>query len=44
MSAVIRYLCRMAPFMLVALPIVLTCRICLVRSRKKAGIPATIAH
>ena len=44
MSAVIRYLCRMAPFMLVALPIVLTCRICLVRSRKKAGIPANIAH
>ena len=44
MSAVIRYLFRMAPFMLIALPIVLAIRIFLCRSRKKAGIPVRAAH
>ena len=44
MSAVIGYLCRMAPFMLVCLPVVLLCRICLCHSRKKAGIPTNAAH
>ena len=44
MSAVIRYLVRMAPFMLIALPVVLAVRIFLCRSRKKAGIPVCAAH
>ena len=44
MHAVIRYLFRMAPFMLIALPVVLAVRIFLCRSRKKAGIPVRTAH
>lgn len=44
MSAVIRYLFQMAPFMLIALPVVLAVRIFLCRSRKKAGIPVRTAH
>lgn len=44
MSAVIRNLFRMAPFMLIALPVVLAVRIFLCRLRKKAGIPVRTAH
>lgn len=44
MTAIVGYLCRMAPFMLVALPMVLVCRFWLYRSRKKAGISFSAPH
>ena len=44
MHAVIRYFFRMAPFMLIALPVVLAVRIFLCRFRKKAGIAVCAAH